>query len=132
MKLYMVLSLVGNLFREEMFSVMTEFLGKVVGWTVKTMFGIVVGFHLIQGLVLPQADAMKNAAVVRTIEAVPGIGAGAGAMSNLLMGSAVLIKNTAGCRGSGGPDLSGVGTYGEAGGAHGALLSGSGCDAACM
>ena len=45
MKLYMVLSLVGNLFREEMFSVMTEFLGKVVGWTVKTMFGIVVGFH---------------------------------------------------------------------------------------
>ena len=96
MKLYMVLSLVGNLFREEMFSVMTEFLGKVVGWTVKTMFGIVVGFHLIQGLVLPQADAMKNAAVVRTIEAVPGIGAGAGAMSNLLMGSAVLIKNTAG------------------------------------
>ena len=53
----MVLSLVGNLFREEMFSVMTEFLGKVVGWTVKTMFGIVVGFHLIQGLVLPQADA---------------------------------------------------------------------------
>ena len=60
MKLYMVLSLVGNLFREEMFSVMTEFLGKVVGWTVKTMFGIVVGFHLIQGLVLPQADAMKT------------------------------------------------------------------------
>ena len=57
---------------------------------------VVVGFHLIQGLVLPQADAMKNAAVVRTIEAVPGIGAGAGAMSNLLMGSAVLIKNTAG------------------------------------
>ena len=60
------------------------------------LFGIVVGFHLTQGLVLPQADAMKNAAVVRTIEAVPGIGAGAGAMSNLLMRSAVLIKNTAG------------------------------------
>ena len=96
MKLYMVLSLVGNLFREEMFSVMTELLGKIVEWTVKTMFGIVVGFHLIQGLVLPQADAMKNAAVMRTIEAVPGIGAGAGAVSNLLLGSAVLIKNTSG------------------------------------
>ena len=96
MKLYMVFSLVGNLFREEMFSVMTELLGKVVEWTVKTMFGIVVGFHLIQGLVLPQADAMKNAAVMRTIEAVPGIGSGAGAVSNLLLGSAVLIKNTSG------------------------------------
>ncbi len=41
-------------------------------------------------------------------------------------------KEHGGCRGGGGPDLSGVGTYGEAGGAHGALLSGSGCDAACM
>ena len=96
MKLYMVFSLDGNLFREEMFSVMTELLGKVGEWTVKTMFGIVVGFHLIQGLVLPQADAMKNAAVMRTIEAVPGIGSGAGAVSNLLLGSAVLIKNTSG------------------------------------
>lgn len=96
MKLYMVISLVGNLFREEMFSVMTELLGKVVGWTVKTMFGIVVGFHLIQGLVLPQADAMKNAAVMRAVEAVPGVGAGAGVVSDLLLGSAVLIKNTAG------------------------------------
>ena len=96
MKLYMVISLVGNLFREEMFSMMTELLGKVVGWTVKTMFGIVVGFHLIQGLVLPQADAMKNAAVMRAVEAVPGVGAGAGVVSDLLLGSAVLIKNTAG------------------------------------
>ena len=86
MKLYMVISLVGNLFREELFSVMT----------VKTMFGIVVGFHLIQGLVLPQADAMKNAAVMRAVEAVPGVGAGAGVVSDLLLGSAVLIKNTAG------------------------------------
>ena len=85
----MVISLVGNLFREEMFSVMTELLGKVVGWTVKTMFGI-------QGLVLPQADAMKNAAVMRAVEAVPGVGAGAGVVSDLLLGSAVLIKNTAG------------------------------------
>ena len=84
MKLYMVISLVGNLFREEMFSVMTELLGNVVG------------FHLIQGLVLPQADAMKNAAVMRAIEAVPGVGAGAGVVSDLLLGSAVLIKNTAG------------------------------------
>ena len=79
MKLYMVISLVGNLFREEMFSVMTELLGKVVGWTV-----------------LPQADAMKNAAVMRAVEAVPGVGAGAGVVSDLLLGSAVLIKNTAG------------------------------------
>lgn len=96
MKLYMVLSLVGNLFREEMLSGMTEFLGKLVGWTMKSMFGIVVGFHLIQGLVLPQADAVKNAAIMRTIGAVPGIGDGAGAVGNLLLGSAVLIKNTAG------------------------------------
>ena len=32
----------------------------------------------------------------RAVEAVPGVGAGAGVVSDLLLGSAVLIKNTAG------------------------------------
>ena len=33
---------------------------------------------------------------MRAVEAVPGVGVGAGVVSDLLLGSAVLIKNTAG------------------------------------
>lgn len=91
-RVYMMMVLAGNLYKEDMLSKFTELLGNVILWTMKTMFGIVVGFHVIQGLVLPQADAMKNAVGIRIAQLIPG----AGAVSQIVMGSSVLIKNTAG------------------------------------
>lgn len=96
MRVYMMLVLAGNLYKEDMISRMTELLKQGILWTVKTLFGIVVGFHVIQGLVLPQADALKNASAMRLAQMIPGIGAGAGAVSQIVMGSGILIKNTAG------------------------------------
>jgi len=96
MRVYMMLVLAGNLYKEDMISRMTELLRQGILWTVKTMFGIVVGFHVIQGLVLPQADALKNASAMRLAQMIQGIGAGAGAVSQIVMGSGILIKNTAG------------------------------------
>ena len=96
MKLYMVISLVGNLFREEMFSVMTELLGKVVGWTVKTMFGIVVGFPSDPGAGTSTGGCHEKRGGHAGGRGSPRVGAGAGVVSDLLLGSAVLIKNTAG------------------------------------
>ena len=96
MRIYMPLVLAANLFKEDMISQLTELLKLLISWTMKTLFGIVVGFHLIQGLVLPQADALKNTAAMRLVELIPGIGAGAGTISQMVMGSGILIKNTAG------------------------------------
>ena len=96
MRVYMMLVLAGNLYREDMISRTTELLRQGVLWTLKTMFGIIVGFHVIQGLVLPQADALKNASAMRLAQMIPGVGAGAGAISQMVMGSGILIKNTAG------------------------------------
>ena len=95
-QVYVCLQLVNSLSREDFLSKAAELLETILEWSMRTLLGVVIGIHMIQGLVLPQADAMKNAAVMRTIEAVPGIGSGAGAVSNLLLGSAVLIKNTSG------------------------------------
>lgn len=96
MRVYMMLVLAGNLYKEDMISKFTELLRQGILWTVKTMFGIVVGFHVIQGMVLPQADALKNASAMRLAQMIPGLGAGAGAVSQIVMGSGILIKNTAG------------------------------------
>lgn len=96
MRIYMPLVLAANLFKEDMISRLTELLRVLISWTMKTLFGIVVGFHLIQGLVLPQADALKNSAAMRLVEMIPGVGSGAGAVSQIVMGSGILIKNTAG------------------------------------
>lgn len=92
----LMLVLAGNLYREDMISRTTELLRQGILWTLKTMFGIIVGFHVIQGLVLSQADALKNASAMRLAQMIPGMGAGAGAISQMVMGSGILIKNTAG------------------------------------
>lgn len=95
-RVYMMMVLAGNLYKEDMISKLTELLGNVISWTMKTLFGVVVGFHVIQGMVLPQADALKNASAMRLAQMVPGLGSGAGAVSQIVMGSGILIKNTAG------------------------------------
>ena len=92
----MLMVMAGNLLKEDMISKLTELLRHGILWTMKTLFGGIVGFHVIQGMILPQADAMKNASVIRLTQSIPGIGGGVGAVSQLVMGSGVLIKNTAG------------------------------------
>lgn len=95
-RIYMLLVLAGNLYKEDMISKMTELLGQVILWGMKTMFGVIIGFHVIQGMILPQADALKNASAMRLAQVIPGLGGGIGAVSQIVMGSGILIKNTAG------------------------------------
>ena len=96
MRIYMLMVMAGNLWKEDMISKLTELLGNFILWTMKTMFGVIVGFHVIQGMIIPQADALKNASALKVAQMIPGIGGGLGAVSQIVMGSGILIKNTAG------------------------------------
>lgn len=95
-RIFMLLVMAGNLLKEDMVSKFTELLRQGILWTMKTLFGGIVGFHVIQGMILPQADALKNASILRAAQAIPGIGDGVGAVSQLVMGAGIMIKNTAG------------------------------------
>ena len=95
-RIYMMTALAGSLYREDLLSRFTELLQKGILWTMKGTFGIIVGFHLIQGMVMPQADAVKNASIIQALQVIPGVGNGAGEAARLVMGSGVLIKNAAG------------------------------------
>ena len=98
-RIYMLLVLAGNLIKEDMISRCMELLANVILWTLKTMFGIVVGFHLIQGMIMPQADALQQASIMRLVQMIPGAGTIAGSVSKIILGSGVLIKNTIGMAG---------------------------------
>lgn len=93
---YVLLGMSGNLVREEFLSKMTGILEQVTGWGLKTLPGLVLGFHLIQSLILPYVDSLKQGAVQKAVSMIPGVGQGAAAMTQLLVGSGVLIKNTMG------------------------------------
>lgn len=95
-RVYIMLVLAGHIAREDMLSRMTELLRGVICWSTKTLVGIVLGFHVIQGMVLPYADSVKTSGIQKLVQVIPGIGQGAGAVTQMVLGAGVLIKNTMG------------------------------------
>ena len=95
-QLYLLLVLAGHLIKEDLFSRTTELLEQGLRWGVKTMTGVVLGVHLLQGMVVPYADTVKNTPLRRLIGAIPGVGSGAAAVSQMLLGAGALMKNSIG------------------------------------
>ena len=56
-RVYMILVLASHISKEEIISNLTELLEQIIGWGLKTLIGVVLGFHVIQGLVLPYVDS---------------------------------------------------------------------------
>lgn len=95
-RVYMLLVLAGHISKEDILSKLTELLEQIISWSLKTLIGVVLGFHIIQGLVLPYVDSMKNTTVQKLLGVIPGLGQGAAAITQMVFGSGVLIKNTMG------------------------------------
>jgi len=95
-RIYILLVMAGHMAREDMLSRLTDLIKTGVEWGIRSLIGVVLGFQVIQGLVLPYADAMKSTGVTKLLQVIPGVGQGAGAVTKMLLGSGVLIKNTMG------------------------------------
>lgn len=95
-RIYILLVMAGHMAREDMLSRLTDLIKTGVEWGTRSLIGVVLGFQVIQGLVLPYADSMKSSGVTKLLQIIPGIGQGAGAAAKMLLGSGVLIKNTMG------------------------------------
>ena len=95
-RIYILLVMAGHMAREDMLSRLTDLIKTGVEWGIRSLIGVVLGFQVIQGLILPYADAMKSTGVTKLLQVIPGVGQGAGAVTKMLLGSGVLIKNTMG------------------------------------
>lgn len=95
-RVYLLLVFANHMAKEELLSKLTELTEQAIGWGMKTILGVVLGFHLIQGMVLPYVDSLKNGSVQKLVGMIPGVGQGAAAVTQMILGSGVLIKNTMG------------------------------------
>lgn len=95
-KIYVVTVLGSHVVKEPLLTKLTELIEQVVVWTLKTLVGLVLGFHMIQAMILPYADGLGQAGIKRLIEIIPGLGQGAGAVAQMVLGSGVLVKNAMG------------------------------------
>lgn len=95
-QLYVLLSLAGHLSSKDLFSKALELLEQGMRWGSKALLGVVLGFHVLQGMIAPYTDSVRQTALRRAVSLIPGIGQGAAAVSQVLLGSGVLIRNTVG------------------------------------
>ena len=100
-RVYMIIRILNFLGPEDMLEKLSEFLEIVIRWTLKTALACVIGANLIQGMISPAIDTVKRSTVLKGAEAIPGIGNLLGGMTEVALGTAVLVKNGIGMGRSG-------------------------------
>ncbi|MBQ4068697.1 MAG: stage III sporulation protein AE [Lachnospiraceae bacterium] len=98
-KLYVVISLLNNILNEDMMSKTMDLIKTFIRWSTKLMMGVVVGVNVVQSMVMPMADMAKGKGLYKVLTFLPGVGSGAKTISEILLGSGVLIKNAIGVAG---------------------------------
>lgn len=97
--LYFFLQVANQLSQEDMFSKMAELIRDVVRLAVKTMFGLMMGMNVIQGLIVPVTVQVKNMAVTRMGSAIPGVGNTVSSVLQTVLCAGTLVKNAVGVTG---------------------------------
>ncbi len=93
---YVLLALLNGIWAEERLALMLDFLKKGIGAGLKVAMGAITSLSLFQSMIAPVLDSLKVSAVKKAVGAIPGIGNLAEGVTEMVIGSAVLIKNSIG------------------------------------
>ena len=92
-QIYVVLELMNYLTEEEMLSRMTNLVKSGILWIMKFLFTVVIGINVVQNLLTPVIDTFKSSMIAKTAGLVPGLGASINAVTEIMVGSGIIIKN---------------------------------------
>lgn len=94
--LYVLLQMVNGLSKEEVLSRLADLFRTLSEWAMKTMMGVVVGMQVIRGFVAPVIDSLRRTTLGKTAGAIPGVGNALNAVTEIVLASAVLVRNCLG------------------------------------
>lgn len=97
--IYIMVKVLDFLSAQEYLSKFAELIEVMVSWILKTLVACTLGFNVIQGMISPAIDSVKRSTVTRTAEAIPGVGDAIGGVTEVVFGTAVLVKNGIGITG---------------------------------
>jgi len=93
---YIMLILMNGVWVEEKLKLLIQLLEKCIQTILKCAVGAVTGISIFQSLLMPAMHSVKNSVLQKVISAIPGIGNAAEGVMELMMGSAVIIRNSIG------------------------------------
>ncbi|MBD5554707.1 MAG: stage III sporulation protein AE [Roseburia sp.] len=94
--MYVILELFNHFFEDEKFQNLAELINGLICWGLKISGAVVLGLNVVQSLIAPARDRFVNGTVSKAASAIPGIGNSIDGVSELLLGSGLLIKNSVG------------------------------------
>jgi stage III sporulation protein AE len=93
---YVLLAVVNGIWIEEKLSLLMELLEKGIKAALKAIIGVVTGISVFQSVITPVIDTVKTSTLQKIVSAIPGIGGAADSLASVVIGSAVVIKNSIG------------------------------------
>lgn len=93
---YILLELFGNFFEEDKFKGFIDLTKSAIQWTFQACWGIILGLNVIQNLIAPAKDRLTGGTFGKVASFLPGIGNSFSSVSELLVGSGIVIKNCVG------------------------------------
>lgn len=95
-QIYVIVEMMNYLTEEEMLSKLTELIKEGIEWLLKLVFTMVVGINVVQNLLTPVIDSFKSNLISRTAGMIPGWGTSINAVTEIMVGSGIVIKNGVG------------------------------------
>ena len=96
---FFVLRILNELSKEAYLSKFGDFVEMIIKWILRIFLAAVVGINLIQGMLSPAIDAVKRNVLRGGTEALPILGEAIGGVTEVVLGTAVLIRNGIGVAG---------------------------------
>lgn len=96
---YVFMSMLNGIWWDEKLNLFTSLFEKGVALLFKIILGLTSGVSLIQSMITPVIDSVKNTGLQKAVSAIPGIGNAAEGVVEIVIGSAVVIKNSLGILG---------------------------------
>ncbi len=94
--LFVLFQLVNYLHKEHILSKMAEFFKTILEWTLHTCVAVLVGMQVIQNMISPAVDSLKRDVIGKTATAIPAVGNAIDGVTEVALGTAVLIRNCIG------------------------------------
>lgn len=93
---FVMLAVVNGIWTEEKLTLLVEFLEKGIGWILKGAVGVITGISVFQTLIAPVVDTVRKSGLQKIVSAIPGVGNLAEGAVELVLGSALVIRNSVG------------------------------------
>lgn len=94
--IYVAISLVTSIQKDNNASKIGDIIANFVEWGTKSLLALVLGMNVVESMILPLADKVKNKGITQAVSMIPVVGNGLSGAANLMLSSGEIIKNSIG------------------------------------